>query len=131
MAQDVTAAARNDRMLPALCYILYLVGLTHGVTILIALVIAYANRGKVGPEMASHYTWIIRTFWLSIGWFLIGGILCLVGIPFVIVGIGLLMIWLGLAIIGLLWLWSAIRCLLGLVYLARNEAYPRPQAWLF
>ena len=37
---------------------------------------------------------------------------------------------LGAFIMGAVWLWFAIRCAVGLIYLSQGEAYPRPQTWL-
>jgi uncharacterized membrane protein len=116
--------------MPAVNYALYLVGLTHGLTILIGLIIAYVQRGTAGPVMRSHYTFQIRTFWLSIGWFLVGAAIAFWGGVFSIILVGLPFLWLGLSICGLVWVWFLVRSILGAVYLARNEAYPRPYAWI-
>ncbi|MDP1643638.1 MAG: hypothetical protein Q8L59_15800 [Phenylobacterium sp.] len=124
------AAPTEDRTLPAVAYGLYLLGLANVITIFIGLFIAYANRRDAGPVMASHYTFQIRTFWLSIGWFVIGGLLLLFGIPLSFVLIGIPAVLLGVFIMGVVWIWFAVRCVLGVIYLARGEAYPRPLNWL-
>ena len=116
--------------MPAVVYGLYLLGLANGLTILIGLIIAYANRSGAGPIMASHYTFQIRTFWLAIGWFVIGGVMVLFGIPLSIVLIGIPAVMLGVFIMGAVGVWFAVRCVLGVIYLARGEAYPRPNNWL-
>lgn len=121
----------GDKALPVIAYILYLLGLTHGLTIIVAVILAYASRDKAGPVHASHYNWIIRTFWLSIAWVLLAFVLVLLGIPLALVGIGFLMIGAGLAIYSLIVLWTIIRCVLGLIYLSKDQAYPRPSAILF
>ena len=126
-----TPAEHGERVLPAAAYLLYLIGRTHGVTVIFALLIAYFNRGEFGPKMQSHYTFIIRTFWLSIGWFLIGLAVFVLGIPLSIVLIGIPMMAVGCALMGSVIVWSAVRCLLGGYYLLKDEAYPRPQSWLF
>ncbi len=126
-----SATAHEERVLPAVAYVLYLIGLTHGVTIIFALLIAYFNRAEASPKMQSHYTFIIRTFWLSIGWFLIGCALVVFGLPLLIVLIGAPMMAVGGAIIGSVVIWSAIRLALGGYYLLKDEPYPRPQSWLF
>ena len=62
-----------------LIYILYLVSITLGVTILIGLVIAYMNRGQAtGTWAESHYTYQIRTFWIGLLYSLISVVLMLV-----------------------------------------------------
>jgi uncharacterized membrane protein len=130
MTEHVSYSATEDRTMPAVNYALYLVGLTHGLTILIGLIIAYVQRGTAGPVMRSHYTFQIRTFWLSIGWFLVGAAIAFWGGVFSIIMVGLPFLWLGLSICGLVWVWFLVRSILGAVYLARNEAYPRPYAWI-
>jgi uncharacterized membrane protein len=121
--------AGEDRALPAITYGLYLLGAANGVTTLIGLVLALANRGRAGERMRTHYTFLIRTCWLWLAWLVIGGLLILVGAPlsFVLVGIPLFLI--GWAIIGLIEVWFVARVIIGAVYLAQNEAYPRPNSW--
>jgi uncharacterized membrane protein len=130
MSEPVTLSPAEDRTLPAVNYGLYLLGLTHGLTILIALAIAYANRGRADPRMRTHYTFQIRTFWLSIGWFALGLALIFWGGIFSLILIGIPFFALGWAICGTIWIWFLVRSVIGAIYLARDEAYPRPYAWL-
>ncbi|MBA4793471.1 hypothetical protein [Phenylobacterium sp.] len=123
-------ATSEDRTLPAVVYGLYLLGLANGLTILIGLVLSYASRGSAGPVMATHHTFLIRTFWLSIGWFIIGGLLLLFGIPLSLVLVGIPAVLLGVFIMGAVGIWFVIRCVMGVIYLARGEPYPRPYNWL-
>ena len=44
--------------------------------------------------------------------------------------IGIPVMALGWMICGAIWIWFALRCVVGVIYLARDEAYPRPNAWL-
>lgn len=126
----IAPRAEEDKILPAVVYGLYLLGFTNGLTFLIGLIVAYVNRDAAGPINESHYTFAIRSFWLSIAWFLIGGALILFGIPMLIVLVGLPMIIAGGLIMGAVSLWFVARCVMGIYYLARGEAYPRPRAWL-
>jgi len=125
-----TIEASEDRTLPAIVYGLYLLGLANGLTILIGLAAAYANREQAGPKMASHYTFLIRSVWLSLGWLAAGGVLALFGGMLSIVLIGIPFLLLGLLICGAVGVWFAVRVVVGLIYLAQDEAYPRPLAWL-
>jgi len=59
-----------------------------GLVGIIALIIAYVKRADAaGTWLASHYRWLIRTFWFSLLWGVIGGLilitlgLILIGIP--------------------------------------------------
>jgi uncharacterized membrane protein len=122
--------AEEDKVLPAVVYGLYLLGFTNGLTFVIGLIVAYVNRDNAGPINQSHYTFAIRTFWLSIAWFLIGALLLAFGIPLTLLLIGIPMMIAGGVIMGAVSIWFIVRCIMGIVYLVRGEAYPRPQAWL-
>jgi len=123
-------SSTEDRTMPAVVYGLYLLGLTHGLTIIIGLIIAYANRDNAGERMRSHYIFQIRTFWLSIGWFLVGCALIFWGAIFSVILVGIPFFALGWIICGFVWLWFLIRSIIGVIYLARDEPYPRPYAWI-
>lgn len=125
------SATHEERVLPAVAYVLYLLGLSHGLTIFIGLLVAYFNQADASPKAASHYTFLIRTFWLSIGWFLIGVVAIVVGAIGSIVLIGIPILAAGIAICCSVWLWFLVRCLVGGYYLLKDEPYPRPQSWLF
>ncbi|MBO9706741.1 MAG: hypothetical protein J7521_00890 [Caulobacter sp.] len=134
MTDTPTAVAERpaeDKVLPIVVYALYLLSFTNGLTLFVGLIVAYLNRGEAGPVNASHYTFAIRTFWLSIWWFLIGVALILFGVALLVVLIGLPMIIVGAAILAAITLWFVVRMILGLNYLLKGEPYPRPQAWLF
>ena len=122
--------AEEDKVLPIVVYALYLLGFTNGLTFLAGLIVAYLNRDTAGPVNASHYTFAIRTFWLSIWWFLAGLALILVGLVLAVLLIGFPMMIVGGVIISLISIWFVVRCILGLVYLLKGEAYPRPRTWL-
>jgi uncharacterized membrane protein len=131
---DVFTGARphEDRVVPAVIYGLYLFGAFSAlITVFIGLIIAYANRGSAGARMETHYTFMIRTFWLTIWWFLIGLALILFGIPLLLVLIGLPMIIAGGIILAVVGAWFIARCCVGAYYLAQDQAYPRPMSWLF
>lgn len=120
----------EDKTMPAVCYALYLLAFATGITAVIGLVIAYTQRSSAAPGMKSHFTYLIRTFWGGLMMMIFGG---------VIFGVGALLsiILIGFPIMGLAWLiltfatiWYAVRCIVGLVYLSRGEAHPRPYALL-
>lgn len=120
----------EDKILPIVVYALYLLGFTNGLTFLVGLIVAYVYRGEAGPINASHYTFAIRSFWLSIWWFLIGLALFLVGLALLVLLIGIPMMFVGGSIMGAVGVWFAVRAIMGLVYLLKGEAYPRPRSWL-
>lgn len=125
------AKPHEDRVLPAVVYGLYIFGaMSMLITVIIGLVIAYANRATAGPRMDSHYNFLIQTFWKTIWWFLIGVALCVVGGILSLILVGLPILAAGILIICVVGVWFYVRCVVGLVYLAQDEAYPRPDAWL-
>jgi uncharacterized membrane protein len=129
-AKDSQDRAEEDKVLPIVVYALYLLGFTNGLTFLVGLIVAYLNRDTAGPVNASHYTFAIRTFWLSIWWFLAGLALIVVGLVLAVLLIGFPMMIAGGGVISLISVWFVVRCILGLVYLLKGEAYPRPRTWL-
>ena len=97
-------------------YILYLAGLVIGISGLIGLVIAYVNRGKAGGFVETHYTWLIRTFWIGLLYALISAVLMLLAIGFVL--------FFAVAV------WFIVRCIIGLQALNRNEPIKNPESWV-
>jgi uncharacterized membrane protein len=130
MSDSLISPSQEDRTLPAVIYALYLLGFATVVTTLIGLIVAYAQRDQVSPQMRTHLEFQIRTFWMSIGWFLIGGCMIIVGFPFSFILIGIPVFILGWLILACIGVWFAVRCVLGLIHLSRGEAYPRPLTWL-
>lgn len=129
MTDQIVAAPSEDRTMPAVAYALYLLGLTNGLTIIIGLIVAYVYRDRAGPRMRTHYDFLIRTFWMSIGWFVIGGLLLLFGAPLSLILVGVPIFLLGLLIWSVIGIWFGVRSVVGVIYLARDEAYPRPATW--
>lgn len=129
------AKPHEDRVLPAVVYGLYVFGAASAlITLIIGLVVAYANRNTAGPRMATHYEFLIQTFWKTIWWFLIGCALIIVGlvltVTVVLSPIGVPAMVIGGIILAVVGIWFYVRCVIGAVYLIQDQAYPRPQAWL-
>jgi uncharacterized membrane protein len=120
----------EDRTTPTVVYVLYLLGLLNGLTVLIGLIVAYTCRDRAGPITESHYIFQIRTFWMAIAWWIVAFVLLFWGIPLSFVVIGIPLVVLGGMIIALTHIWFAVRSVLGWIYLYRGEPYPRPRAWL-
>ena len=132
MSDYSTYSATEDRTMPGVVYGLYFLGFaTAGLTAIAGVVIAYAQRGVAAAGMApSHYTYLIRTFWLGLVWMIAAGVLMGVGIPlsFILIGIPLLILAKLMFVLG--GIWYAIRLVVGVIYLSRGEAHPRPYAVL-
>lgn len=134
MTDDLTYGATEDKTMPAVCYALYLLAFATGITAVVGLIIAYAQRSTAGPAMRTHYTFLIRTFWIGLLLAIVagiaGGVLFAIGAVLTVILIGFPI----MALAGLVWavaaIWFGVRCVVGLVYLSRGEAYPRPYAVL-
>ena len=111
----------DERQMAMIIYILFLVGFpTFHLATIVGLVLAYVNRDGAPQWLRSHYTLQIRTFWISLLYFIVAG-LCTVSIVLTIVGIPML-----LAVT----VWYVVRCALGISRLLKNEAYPTPENWI-
>jgi uncharacterized membrane protein len=125
------SGAYEDRTLPAVVYALIILGLFHGLTLIIGVIMAYVLRGNSGPANATHYTYIIRTFWTSLVVCLLGGALALVSFPFSFILIGIPFMWLGGVICFLAWLWAIVRSIVGVVRLSQGAPIAQPYGWAF
>jgi uncharacterized membrane protein len=82
---------------------------------IIAVILNYVKRGDVrGTWLESHFRWQIRTFWYGLLW--VGLCVLFVVLTF---GVGLLIAWLPLAIVGI---WFIYRIVRG--WLALSEGRP-------
>ena len=97
-------------------YILYLASFVIGITGIIGIVLAYINRGKAGGFVESHYTFLIRTFWL--------------GLLYAVISVALMMLVIGFLLMFVVAVWFIARCILGLQALQRGEPVKNPQSWL-
>lgn len=97
-------------------YILYLAGLVIGVSGIVGIVLAYVNRGKAGGFVESHYTFLIRTFWI--------------GLLYALISVVLMMLVVGFLLMFVVAVWFIARCVLGLQALQRGEPVKNPQSWL-
>jgi uncharacterized membrane protein len=124
-------AGDDDKVAPIAVYVLYLLGWTTGpVTPLVGFIMAYALKGRAAPWARCHYVFAIRTAWLAmIGWVAVG-LLVALGTPLTLILVGFLIWKLAIALAVLIGVWVTVRAVVGLVYAARAEAYPRPDAWI-
>ncbi len=108
----------SNPQLALIIYILYLAGyVTGGITWVIGVIIAHVQVGNATPELASHYRFQIRTFWIGVG--------------YIIVGVVLLLFVVGFLVLGWLFIWSLIRNIKGLLLLNENRPIANPGSWLF
>ena len=111
------AVSSFDFNQPTIISVLYLSGFLLGVTWIVGVVLAYVWKGEAKAEWeASHYTYLIRTFW-------IGFIGTVVSIFLMIVLIGFLL-WAAVAVL------MVVRCVLSLINAQKQEPMPNPETWL-
>jgi len=102
---------------PTVIALLYIGSFLAGITTLVGIVLAYVWRKE--PHSAwedSHYSYLIRTFWLGLGYTVLGVLLMIVGVGFLI-----------LAIVPI---WFAVRAIRVLIAAQREEALPNPETLL-
>jgi uncharacterized membrane protein len=104
----------DERQMALIIYILFLAPL-GGLTHIIGLVMAYIARDSAPPWLQTHYTYLIRTFWMGLLYFVAALVLCIALI--------------GIALLPLVFLWFVVRCAVGLMRLFRNEPIPHPETW--
>ena len=97
-------------------YILYLVSFVVGITAIAGIVIAYINRGKAGGWVESHYTYLIRTFWI--------------GLLYGFVAVILMMLLIGFLLLVAVAVWIIVRCIIGLQAAGRGEPIKNPESWM-
>ncbi|WP_059415973.1 DUF4870 family protein [Cupriavidus basilensis] len=117
MGEVITADGDRLAGLRKLTHILYalyaIFWLTGGVTALIAIIVGYVKRDDTqGTLYASHFAWQIRSFWWSVGWAVLGGVLFAT----------VILIPLAFALWSVLSLWMLYRIVKGWLYL--NDGKP-------
>ncbi len=98
-------------------YILYLVGIVSGITVIIGAVMAYLNKNDAPDWLKSHYQFQIRTFWIGALYILIGFML-----TSAFIGYFILLFWA---------IWLIVRCVKGMTLLDQESALPDPKSWMF
>ena len=124
---------------------LYLANILLGFSVFVGLVLVYVWRND--PEAQdwerTHFTYLIRTFWIGAAVFLVMFAFWFVAIFGIVIDqelagqsdpppagfflgfFGVILVWLLCAV------WFFIRCILSLVRAADYKPMPRPQTWLF
>ncbi|MFO1408963.1 MAG: hypothetical protein U1F06_01095 [Steroidobacteraceae bacterium] len=80
---------------------------TLGLPSLAAVIMNYARRTAVrGSWLEAHFRWQIRTFWFALLWVAITSICAA---PLLLVGIGIVVVWVGFALTGAWMLYRVVR----------------------
>lgn len=108
--------AEVSTTVPTIIYVLFLANFVLPFTSLIAVIMAYVNKGD-DNFLASHYQFQIRTFWIGLLYAIVGALL-----TFVFIG------WLILLFYAI---WLIVRCVKGFKYLGQQEPIPNPTSLMF
>ena len=115
---EVTSTERTGNAdMAKIIYVLYLIGLVTGITILVGVVMAYIYRDDAPEWLRTHYESQIRMFWMGLLYCLIAGLL--------------LVILVGFLLYFVIAVWWIIRCVKGLKHLDQRSAYPDHRGWAF
>lgn len=110
-----TASDASDTV--KLVYLLNFAGFIVGITTLIAVVIAYLKRGEADEVSSSHFTYQIRTFWISI--------------LFVFISMLLMMVMIGFLTMFAWVIWAIVRNVKGFMLINDGKPVPDPETWLW
>jgi len=90
-----------------------------GLPSIIAVILNYARRSEArGTWLESHFDWQIRTFWFALLWV---AVTLLVGAPLTLILVGVYLVVLGFAIVGV---WVAYRVIRGWLRLRADHSMP-------
>jgi uncharacterized membrane protein len=103
---------------PTIVSLLYLSSFLLGITSLVGVVLAYVWKGEAGraPWEASHYQYLINTFWIGLAGSIIGFLTLIL-----VVGAFILLAAMALVV---------VRCVLSLIRAQKHEPMPNPGTWL-
>lgn len=110
-------AERRARTLVLAVYILYGVGFITGLAFIVGVVIAHLKRDEAPPWLRTHFTFQIRTFWISLLW----------GV------VGVLTAWLLVGFLVLAWgfVFVLVRTVKGFLRLNDDRPIEHPESWTF
>ena len=131
MADEVPAALHDEKTLPIIIYVLYILGFFGLLTLFIGVIMAYVLKDGAGQRALSHYIFQIRTFWIGLALSIVPILIAVIGLPLLLILVGFKLLALAGALLGLIGVWAAIRSVVGLAYISRGEPHPRPRTWLF
>lgn len=116
-AGPATPSSGFDFNRPTIISLLYLSSFLLGITVIVGVVLAYVWKGEAHADWeSSHYTYLIRTFWIAFLGSIISFILMLVLIGF--------LLWIAVAVLVI------VRCVLSLINAQKQAPMPNPETWL-
>lgn len=106
IVNDYDQSSESERTTLTIAYVLHIIGpFTAFLLNLAGIVLNHIKAAETRNQfIRSHHVWMLRTFWWSLLWTIISGVLCLILIGYV-----------GLAIVSLWWLYRVARGLINYV----------------
>jgi uncharacterized membrane protein len=102
---------------PTIVGLLYLAGFLVGITGLIGVILAFVWKGEPHEEWeASHYQYLINTFWIGLAGSVVGVVLMIVLVGFLVL----------MAVAALV----IVRSVFSLIRAQKREPMPNPGTWL-
>ncbi len=107
-----------DANRPTIISLLYLASFVTGITGLVGIVLAHVWQGEdQEPWMASHYTYLIRTFWIGLVASIVAGLLTIVLIGFLLLPV--------------IAVWVGVRSVMSFLKAQKQEPMPDPETLAF
>lgn len=107
---------------PTIVSLLYLGGIITGFSALIGVVLAHVWSGEEDEAwMASHYTYLIRTFWLGLALGLVG----------IVLSATIILALIGIPLLFAVGIWTLVRSVMSLMKAQKREPMPDPETFLF
>ena len=132
MSDGQGSAPQDNGSSVNLVHILYLAALVvGGVTAVVGLITAYVNRNNEPAWVQSHYEVQIRSFWIALLIAIAGSALVWAFAMALDSGIFYLLILIAVLAYLFFFVWWIVRCVKGMRYVGRREAYPNPATWLW
>jgi uncharacterized membrane protein len=103
---------------PTIISLLYLGSFVTGLSGIAGIILAHVWQGEADePWLASHYTYLIRTFWIGFAASIVAAVLSIVLI--------------GLLLFPVIAVWVGIRSVMSLLKAQKHEPMPDPETLLF
>ena len=116
-AQPPSTDSSPDPLMAHIAYGLFAVGFLNGITAIIGVILAYVRRPDVKDTyLESHFTYLIRTFWIALLGTIVSALLMIIGIGFILI----------FAVV----IWIIYRIVKGWIKLADGRAIDDPESWL-
>lgn len=112
MNATTESGSPEDRNTLLLSYILHGLGaLSSGLFAVAGVIVSHIKTGETSNDfIRSHHSWLTRTFWWALLWFVIGWATTVIGLGFVILGITTI--------------WYIYRVIRGAINFAENRPMP-------